>query len=614
MRAPLPSNERERISALTELRIHETDTDERLEEIVSLAAELCGVPMAAISLVDHDHQWFKATRGFELASLPRDAALCSHAILQEHVMVVPDARTDPRFFDSELVTGPTRVRCYAAAPLISAEGHAIGTLCVMDTERRELPRWQLTTLEVLARQAMAHLRLNRLVDDHAGVLDDLDMAERNLSFLSTHDALTGLLNRRSVCDIIDGLSTANASGAVSSALLFIDLDNFKDINDAFGHEAGDRVLVTIADRLHLGARGDDAVARLASDEFVVLIPHAQSLAPESLARRLLQAVSIPVEWNGMPLMVTASIGIVRWNDDMLSANDLLRAGDAAMHYAKIEGRNRYVTFEDRVADEVNRRLDSHSFVRNVVTSGALRLDFQPLWSLSNGALIAHEALLRWDSPGAPNVGPAEFVKAAEEIGLVGEITEFTIREACRLAARRRDAGEPTAAVTINLSAVQLERDEVILMVASALNDSGLDPSGLIIELTESAKLAESSPGQATLRELQNMGIRIALDDFGTGFASLALLRSFPFDFMKIDRSFVTVQTEMDRDVLRSIVQLGHSLGMMVVAEGIEEPNVLEQLRELGCDVAQGYLLGRPGAAEPPEHMATHPLITGASQN
>jgi diguanylate cyclase (GGDEF)-like protein len=614
MRAPLPSNERERISALTDLRIDESGADDRLDEIVGLAAELCGVPMAAISLVDQDHQWFKASRGLTVEGLPREHALCAHAILDEHVMVVPDASADARFADSALVTGPSQVRFYAAAPLISAEGHAIGTLCVMDTEERELPRWQITTLEVLARQAMAHLRLSRLVDDHAGALDDLDMAERNLSFLSTHDALTGLLNRRSVCDIIEGLTTANSSGAISSALLFIDLDNFKDINDAFGHEAGDRVLVTIADRLHLGARGDDAVARLASDEFVVLIPHAASLAPESLARRLLQAVSIPVEWNGLPLMVTASIGIVRWSDDMLAANDLLRAGDAAMHYAKIEGRNRYVTFEDRVADEVSRRLDSHSFVRNVVTSGQLRLDFQPLWSLTNGTLIAHEALLRWDGPGAPEVGPAEFVKAAEEIGLVGEITEFTIREACRLAARRRDAGEPQAAVTINLSAVQLERDEVILLVASALNDSGLDPSGLILELTESAKLAESGPGQATLRELQNMGIRIALDDFGTGFASLALLRSFPFDFMKIDRSFVTVQTEMDREVLRSIVQLGHSLGMMVVAEGIEEPNVLEQLRELGCDMAQGYLLGRPGAAEPPEHMATHPLITGAASN
>jgi diguanylate cyclase (GGDEF)-like protein len=617
MRAPLPSNERDRISALTELRIDETGADDRLDEIVGLAAELCGVPMAAISLVDQDHQWFKASRGLELAGLPREHSLCAHAILGEHVMVIDDASADDRFADTELVAGPSQVRFYAAAPLMSAEGHAIGTLCVMDTEPRELPRWQLTTLEVLARQAMAHLRLSRLVDDHAGALDDLDMAERNLSFLSTHDALTGLLNRRSVCEIIEGLTTANASGAISSALLFIDLDNFKDINDAFGHEAGDRVLVTIADRLHLGARGDDAVARLASDEFVVLIPHAASLAPESLARRLLQSVSIPVEWNGLPLMVTASIGIVRWSDDMLSANDLLRAGDAAMHYAKIEGRNRYVTFEDRVADEVSRRLDSHSFVRNVVTSGSLRLDFQPLWSLSNGTLIAHEALLRWDSPdGAPEVGPAEFVKAAEEIGLVGEITEFTIREACRLAARRRDAGEPQAAVTINLSAVQLERDEVILLVASALNDSGLDPSGLILELTESAKLAESGPGQATLRELQNMGVRIALDDFGTGFASLALLRNFPFDFMKIDGSFVNVQTEMDREVLRSIVQLGHSLGMMVVAEGIEEPNVLEQLRELGCDMAQGYLLGRPGAAVPTDHLAdqlvTHPLITGVS--
>jgi EAL domain-containing protein (putative c-di-GMP-specific phosphodiesterase class I) len=166
----------------------------------------------------------------------------------------------------------------------------------------------------------------------------------------------------------------------------------------------------------------------------------------------------------------------------------------------------------------------------------------------------------------------------------------------------------SSAVTVNLSSVQLERDEVILEVATALNDSGLDPTALILELTESAKLADSGPGQATLRELQHMGVRIALDDFGTGFASLALLRSFPFDYMKIDRSFVTVQSEADRDVLRSLVQLGHSLGMVVIAEGIEEPAALEQLRELGCDVAQGYLLGRPGPADGPQNMSPHPLI------
>lgn len=607
MRAPLPTNERDRLDVLETLDLAAMTHDERLEEIVGLAADLCQAPMAALSIVESGRQWVLAGRDLPVGEVPRHQSFCAHTILSEQVLVVADATADARFFDLPLVT-EHGVRSYAGAPLISAEGLAVGTIAVFDTEPRTLESFQEKMLQILARQAMAQIRLRQLVDDHADVLDDLDMAKRNLSFLSTHDPLTGVLNRRAVTDLIDGLATANASGSVSTALLFVDLDHFKDVNDAYGHEAGDRVLVTIADRIHLGARGDDAVARLASDEFVVVIPNAPAYAPEALARRLLQAISLPVEHQGRAINVTASIGIARWGDHVLSAGDLLRDASAAMNYAKLEGRNRTVTFEDRVATELTRRLDTHSFVRHVVREGALRLDFQPLWSLTSGQVIAHEALLRWDSPGAPVINPAEFVATAEEIGLVGEITRFTIREACRLAARRRAAGERNATVTVNLSSVQLERDEVILEVATALNEYGLEPSGLILELTESAKLAESGPGQATLRELQNMGVRIALDDFGTGFASLALLRSFPFDYMKIDRSFVTVQSEADRDVLRSLVQLGHSLGMMVIAEGIEEPAVLEQLRALGCDVAQGYLLGRPGPGEPPHHMAPHPLI------
>jgi diguanylate cyclase (GGDEF)-like protein len=609
MRAPIPTNEHERLDALLELDVLDTPADDRLDEIVGLAADLCGAPMAALSLVDSHRQCFKSHRNMPFAQTSRDASFCAHAIMSESVMVVRDATTDGRFFDSPLVTDEG-FRFYAGAPLISADGYAVGTICVADTVARTIEPWQEKMLQILARQAMAQLRLRQLVDDHADVLDDLDMANRNLHFLATHDPLTGVLNRRAVTDLIDGLATANASGSASSAVMFIDLDHFKDVNDAYGHEAGDRVLVTIADRIHLGARGDDAVARLASDEFVVVIPNAVPDAAEALARRLLEAIAVPVEHQGVGINVSASIGIARWGDHVLSAGDLLRDASAAMNYAKLEGRNRTVTFEDRVANELTRRLDAHSFVRHVVRSGALRLEFQPLWSLSSGEVIAHEALLRWDSPGAPVIGPGEFVATAEEIGLVGEITRFTIHEACRLASRRRAAGEMSAAVTVNISAVQLERDEVILEVATALNDSGLDPSGLILELTESAKLAESGPGQATLRELQHMGVRIALDDFGTGFASLALLRSFPFDYMKIDRSFVTVQSGTDRDVLRSLVQLGHSLGMMVIAEGIEEPAALEQLREVGCDVAQGYLLGRPGTGDPPQHMAPHPFIDG----
>ncbi len=609
MRAPIPMNEYDRLEALLELDVLDTPPNERLDEIVGLAADLCGAPMAALSLVDSNRQWFKSSRGLPCSETSRDDAFCAHTIMSESVMVVSDARTDARFFDNRLVT-EEGFRFYAGAPLISLSGHAIGTICVIDTVARSIEPWQQKMLEILARQAMAQLQLHRLVDDHNDVLDDLDMAHRNLHFLATHDPLTGVLNRRAVTDLIDGLAVANAGRSVASALMFIDLDHFKDVNDAYGHEAGDRVLVTIADRIHLGARGDDAVARLASDEFVVVIPNAARYAPEALARRLHEAIAVPVEHQGASISVSASIGIARWDDHVLSAGDLLRDASAAMNYAKLEGRNRTVTFEDRVATELARRLDTHSFVRHVVRNHAMRLDFQPLWSLTTGEVVAHEALLRWDSPGAPQIGPGEFVATAEEIGLVGEITKFTIHEGCRLAARRRAAGEPNAAVTVNLSSVQLERDEVILEVATALNDSGLDPSGLILELTESAKLAESGPGQATLRELQHMGVRIALDDFGTGFASLALLRSFPFDYMKIDRSFVTVQSELDRDVLRSLVQLGHSLGMTVIAEGIEEPAALEQLRQVGCDMAQGYLLGRPGPVDVELHASPHPLIAG----
>jgi diguanylate cyclase (GGDEF)-like protein len=612
MRAPIPLSEHERLQALHDLRVLDTVADARYDDIVRLAANVCQVPMAAITLIDADRQWSKAQLGFDSRQASRDAAFCAHTILGDEVMVVPDALDDVRFDDHESVIGPPRVRFYAGAPLLTADGHALGALCVLDRVTRTLEQWQTEALEALARQAISLMRLDALADDHARALEDLELARRKLAFLATHDALTGLLNRQALTGALGSLAPANRAGTVSSALLIIDLDNFKDINDTLGHEAGDRVLVSIGDRIHLGARGDDTVVRLAGDQFVVLIPNAGTLGPESLARRLLQSIAVPVEFHGTTVAVTASIGIARWDERVQSVDDLMRHADAAMLDAKSDGRNRYAAFEERVANELTRRLDTHGFVRHVVNERLMRLDFQPLWSLTNGTVIAHEALLRWDTASGPTVDPASFVVAAEEIGLVGEITRFTIHEACRLAARRRTAGEANAAVTVNLSSVQLDRDEVILVVATALNDSGLDPSALILELTESAKLAESGSGQATLRELQNMGVRIALDDFGTGFSSLALLRSFPFDFMKIDRTFVSAGTDADRDVLRSLVQLGHSLGMMVVAEGSEDPDVLDQLRQLGCDVAQGYLLGRPGSADPPHNMASHPLIPSVS--
>jgi diguanylate cyclase len=612
MPAPHPRDEQQRLAALLELRVAESGRDDTLAEIVDLAAKVCGAAMAAVSIVGYDRQVFRSQHGFSTTETERDRSLCAHAILSDVLFVVQDATIDPRVSDSPLVTGEPHVRFYAGAPLVSADGHAVGTLCVLDTAPGRIEPWQGRMLEVLARQAMAHLRLDRLVDDSDDVTEELHVARRNLDFLATHDSLTSLLNRQAITDLIDGLATPNAAGSASSAVLHIDLDDFRHINETYGHVAGDRVLVTIADRIHLGARGDDAVGRLASDEFVVLVQNAMSMGPESLARRLLDAISLPIEFDGTEITVTASIGVARWSPDMLSAGDLLRASSAATHEAKAEGGNRVRCFESHDTDAGRRRSDVHAFVRRIVTAGALQLEFQPLWSLASGALVAHEALLRWNGDHRFDLTPGDFVSAAEELDIVSQVTEFTIREACRVAAIHRAAGDPAAAVSVNLSATQLERDEVILTVASALNDSDLEPSALILELTESAKLASSGPGRATLRELHNMGIRIALDDFGTGFASLDLVRALPFDFMKIHGSFVAAQSDVDREVLRSLVQLGHSLGMMVVAEGIEEPAVLEQLGALGCDLAQGYLLGRP---TPTGVTAggSHPLIAALHQ-
>lgn len=584
MRAPTPTHEHDRLQALHDLRALDIPADQRFDDIARSAADLFGATTAVIALVDHDRVWPKAHVGIGAGQHALVAPLSALTIAGDGVVVVPDASADERLAGDAVEADGTIVRFAAGAPLATVDGHSIGALVVLGAELRAVEPWQQRMLQLLAQQAMAEMRIDALRDDYEGALDDLDMARRNLSFLATHDPLTGLKNRQALDTTLQGLVSANRAGTVTSAVLVVDLDNFKDVNDSLGREAGDRVLVSIGDRIHLGARGDDTVARLASDQFVVVIPDAGSIGAESLARRLLQTIAAPVDHHGASIAVTASIGIARWGTEVTSVDEVMRSAEAALHEAKREGRNRYVTFEDRVADELARRLDAHTFVRQVVRAQAMRLDVQPLWSLSSGKVVAHEVMLRWDAPLGPRIEPSEFVAAAEAIGLIGEITRFTISEGCRLAARRRAAGEHDAAVTVKLSSLQLERDEVILVVATALNESGLEPSGLILEITESATLARSGSAQATLRELQHMGVRIALDDVGIGFASLALLRSFPFDFMKIDRSFVTVAADADRDVLRSLVQLGHSLGMRVVTEGAGELAALEHLRGVSGDI------------------------------
>jgi diguanylate cyclase (GGDEF)-like protein len=538
---------------------------------VARAAAVCQAPIAAITLIDADRQCTAAIAGGDPFGGPREDALCAHTVLGTDLLVVADLADDGRFRDHHLLVGAPRARFYAGAPMLAGDGLAVGAVCVLDTVPRQLERWQLEVLEVLAQQAVSVLRLRAIEQDHADALDDLELARRNLSFLTTHDALTGLQNRQSFIRALDRAVAASNAGTETPALLVIDIDRFREVNHELGHDAGDRVLVTVADRIHLGCRGDDAVARLAGDQFAVLIRSTGTLGPASLARRLLQAVAAPVEFHGAIVSITASIGIATWNEAIRTSADFVRTAQAAARAAKDGGRARIVEAADPAAAARMARPDVAAVVRRAIETRSLQLQYSPLRSLTDGATVAHQANLRWGSDAATGVTSAAYLRAAGELNLTGEITRYTIGEAAQVAARRRAEGDAGAAVAVELSAVQLERDEVLLVVAGALVDADLEPSGLVVQLADSLGLTSSAPARATLRELQNIGVRVVLDDVGAGFSSFSLLQSFPFDYLKVDRRLVAGRTSGDEEVLASIARLGEALGMTLVAEVADVP-------------------------------------------
>ncbi|MGD9997209.1 MAG: diguanylate cyclase [Ilumatobacteraceae bacterium] len=538
------------------------------DDIVARAARLCQAPMAVVAVVDDEHRWTRVAVG--LADPDAIDGLCALVARETGTTIVRETAAAAALDGDE-------VRFCAGVPLIDGHGRSMGALCVLDRHPRTLEPWQVEVLEVLGRQVVSQLRLDAIEHDHAGVVDDLELARHDLSFLTTHDALTGLANRQTFREALDGFASSNHSGTASTALVLIDIDDFNEVNDRLGHDAGDRVLVTIADRINLGCRGDDLVARLAGDQFVVLLRSAGALGPESLARRLLQTIAAPIDLRGATVSVTASIGIAQCDAGVTSGDELMRATDVAMRNAKEHGGNRWADAGTHPSGP-DGDADLGSFVRMVLDEHRLRVELRPLRSLPDGDVVAYDAALRWDVPGGEAIDGPAFVSAAGALRLGGQVTRFAIGEACRAVARRRLMGEIGAAVVVGLPASQLEHDEVLLLVATAIIDHDLDPSALILQLTEAGALMASEAARTTLRELQNMGVRSALADFGTGLSSLALLETFAFDFMRVDGSFLAARTETDRDVLRSLVQLGHHLGMVILAETADRPGVFDWLR------------------------------------
>jgi diguanylate cyclase (GGDEF)-like protein len=463
-----------------------------------------------------------------------------------------------------------------------------------------------------------HLKLNQLqamVDEQTRSLQaevvERRKSEAQLRYGALHDTLTGLANRALLMDRINRcLERLKRSPDQSFAVIFLDLDRFKVINDGLGHAAGDQLLIELARRLESTLRTGDTVsrrefdhlARLGGDEFVALLEGIRTpAAAVRVANRLQQATGQPFNIDGHEVFVSVSFGIALSNGVYSTPEEILRDADTALSDAKRAGRGGYCLFDQQMHASAMQRLLMESELRRAIERGELRLLYQPVMSLQTGQLVAAEALVRWEHPQRGSISPADFIPLAEETGLVLPLGQWVLREACRqLRAWQTQVPQlRELAVAVNVSGKQFARAQLPAEIATALEETGLHPRHLKLEITETAIMRTGDPALAELNAVRDMGVQFHLDDFGTGYSSLAYLRRMPIEALKIDRSFVAAlgTDRTGTSIVQAIVALASALDMRVVAEGVEHKSQADFLRNLGCDFAQGYFYARPLTAE-----------------
>ncbi len=423
----------------------------------------------------------------------------------------------------------------------------------------------------------------------------LAMAEE-MTHSFEHDSLTGLPNRLLLKDRIDQAIATAPRHDRQVAVLFLDLDGFKHINDSLGHPTGDKLLQSIAKRLVGCVRTSDTVSRQGGDEFVVLLTESRQWEDSVVvAERILKAVaqSHPIE--NHDLHVTTSIGVSVYPDDGEDAETLIRNADIAMYQAKEKGRNGYQFFKPAMNVRAVERQSIESSLRSALKNKEFVLRYQPKVNLQTGLITGAEALIRWNHPLRGELAPGQFVSIAEDSGLIRQIGRWVLREACEQARTWLNEGLPPISIAVNVSAVELSDETYVQRLYATLSETGMDPSSLELELTESVLMRHAHSAAIILQALRKTGIRVALDDFGTGYSSLSYLRDFPIDSVKIDRSFVDEVTSVveDTSIVKAVIGMARNLGLRVVAEGVENQDQLEFLRAHACDEAQGYYFSRP---------------------
>ena len=606
----IPANEAERIAALHAIRMLDTDPEEMFDRITRLAKQILNTPIALISLIDNDRQWFKARGGIELPETARDISFCAHGLISDEPLIVSDALQDARFADNPLVVGKPYIRFYAGVPLYSVDRLKIGMLCVIDSVPRSISAEQLQALQDLARSAEELMQQKQLMGIASSLLQALrdhelrqhasHEVQRQVEQLVMYDMLTGLPNRTMLITHIHRESARWQETGKSAVIACIDLDHFKEMNESFGQAAGDQALTTIAQRLPDALRQHDIVARINGDEFVILI---DSLENEDLARSILRRVAEyigrPIQISGQEISLSCSIGFSRYPMDGHDPDTLLNTANTAMRHAKQCGGGQIQRYSAELLKPAKHRLTVESQLRKALERNELSLHYQPKVELLHGHVVGVEALVRWRHPELGMISPAEFIPIAEDTGLIVPIGEWILHTACQQIRTWEGHGIIPVPVAVNLSSRQFMQSSLASRVEAILHSTGIAHGYLELELTESASMDNPEKSAEIMQKLKEMGVCLSIDDFGTGYSSLSYLKRLPIDKIKIDRSFVSDmnQSEEALAIVQAIIAMAHRLHLKVVAEGVETAQQLLTLTRNQCDEMQGFYFSKPLPAD-----------------
>ncbi len=736
----LSSDEPRRIAELLSFDVLDTDPEEAFDSITRLVATACDVPIALLSFVDADRQWFKSRVGLNVCETSRDASFCAHAIAEpSDVFVVADTLLDLRFKDNPLVTGEPKIRFYAGVPIVSEARFALGTICVIDTQPRFLSDRQIALLQAAAKAVLAVMSARRAASELRGAADlardlksfsslpprpikasgtslerlavaldaqheiptavidalpgaffvldpggrfllwnrrleevsgydseelphllavemfdgrdvprvseqimrafvqgqarldadvvtkdgtaipyfftasavqfkgrtciagmgidisDRKRAEDQLRHSALHDPLTGLANRVLLDQRLSHAINVTTRDGNCAAVILLDLDRFKNVNDTLGHRVGDQLLISVGRRIRSVLRTSDTVARPGGDEFVVVTELGAPADATLVVEALRDVFREPFSVSGMKLHVTPSVGISIAPQDGIDREDLLRNADTAMYIAKNRGPNKYCFFTRDMHVAAARRLSTENDLRGALERSEFELFYQPAMDLRTGHAVGAEALIRWHHPQRGLLPPREFIDIAEESGLIVPIGAWVLAEGAHQARRLSALDVPPCDISVNVSGRQLRDPAFPGHVRTAVEGIGLRPEALGIEITESAALGDPDAAQAVLIACKRLGLLVLLDDFGTHYSSLTYLKKFPIDIIKIDKSFVDglPHDVDDAGIVTAIIGLARSLKCGILAEGVENEAQARWLFENGCRIATGYHYARP---------------------